>query len=314
MAAKVKGRDAEIAKLVSRVKKSQDTLLYGMEGIGKTAVVEEVMKRLPKSTLPVYFSFSDLNVFTGDELLLELGKSVLKSFDLGLGNVDDLYEMSIVDIDVHLRGSKLSPAVKEKLKFVLTNHKQKIRAYNSALTALINLMDLLASELSVKCLLVLEDLHLISGIKEGLDSVGIRKVMGLFPSFSHTTFLFTSEKNLEWSVLKGFERVELKALDQKGWHHGIPRYMALGKEAKPVLELYFSERLKRLSNKERQILFAMVKARVNTPAEISKKIEYSQTSIRRFLTIMEEKGFVKLKKRGYFELNDPVFEEWLESS
>jgi len=56
----------------------------------------------------------------------------------------------------------------------------------------------------------------------------------------------------------------------------------------------------------------MAEHKVNTPSRISKLLNYSQTNVRRFLSIMEEKGFVVLKERGVFEIHDPVFRKWLE--
>jgi DeoR/GlpR family transcriptional regulator of sugar metabolism len=56
----------------------------------------------------------------------------------------------------------------------------------------------------------------------------------------------------------------------------------------------------------------MAEHNVNTPSRISKLLDYSQTNVRRFLSIMDEKGFVTLKERGVFEINDPLFRRWLE--
>jgi hypothetical protein len=74
----------------------------------------------------------------------------------------------------------------------------------------------------------------------------------------------------------------------------------------------FSEKIKQLSPKELLILFCMAEHKVNTPSRISRLLNYSQTNVRRFLSIMEEKGFVTLKERGVFEIHDPMFRKWLE--
>ena len=52
---------------------------------------------------------------------------------------------------------------------------------------------------------------------------------------------------------------------------------------------------------------------VYTPSKISKIINYSQTNIRRFLSIMEEKGFVVNTQRGVFAIIDPVFKKWIKN-
>ena len=302
------GREKEISLVLSSVKKSKGVLVYGTDGIGKTALCSEVVKKLPSSFVPVVFSFSDLNMLTYEEMINSLGVEVLKGFEdrLGLGEVEDLFEMSILDVDNLVSKSRFGNAIKEKIKLVVNANKQKKGIDKTALTAISSLVDLLAAEFRVKTLLVFDDSHLMGGIK-GLDGVGSKEMMNLISSFSHTSFIFTSNRELDIDV----EKVELGRLDIKGWHKGVPLYMSLGKDSMPAVELLFVERLNRLSSKERMILFAMAGSMVNTPADISRVIDYSQTSIRRFLTIMEEKGFVSLKARGVFEINDPVFEEWL---
>ena len=131
------GRDVEIHSVVSGIKHSKKILVLGIDGIGKTTVLKEAIKRLPKNTVPVYFSFSELNTLTGDEFLGWFGKVVLKAFEakLGLGDVSELYGLSIVDLDLHLKNCALSTGIKEKLKYVLTHHKEKKKNHNSALTA-----------------------------------------------------------------------------------------------------------------------------------------------------------------------------------
>jgi nicotinic acid phosphoribosyltransferase len=77
------------------------------------------------------------------------------------------------------------------------------------------------------------------------------------------------------------------------------------------LDLYFSERLKQLSTKEIPILYCMAQHNVQNPAKISRIVSQTQTTVRRFLSIMVEKGFVTLEDRGTFVINDPVFKNWL---
>lgn len=79
------------------------------------------------------------------------------------------------------------------------------------------------------------------------------------------------------------------------------------------LHIYFSEKIKQLSPKELPILFCMAEHNVNTPSRISRLLNYSQTNVRRFLSIMEEKGFVVLIERGIFEIHDPMLKKWLEN-
>ena len=78
--------------------------------------------------------------------------------------------------------------------------------------------------------------------------------------------------------------------------------------------ILFNESLAKLSSKERLILFCMAIHDVNTPSKISKIIDYSQTNVRRFLSIMESKGFVENHERGVFEIIDPVLVRWIKHS
>jgi AAA+ ATPase superfamily predicted ATPase len=75
--------------------------------------------------------------------------------------------------------------------------------------------------------------------------------------------------------------------------------------------IIFREKLNRLSNKERMILVCMVKHDLNTPSAISKELNYSQTNVRRFLSILEEKEIIVNEERGKFEIEDNIFKQWL---
>ncbi|HII72170.1 TPA: ATP-binding protein [Candidatus Woesearchaeota archaeon] len=323
MSEAVIGRETEMTKVVSAVKKSQKVFLYGIDGIGKTTVLSEAMKRLPKNTVAAYFSFSMLDTLTADEFLERFGKSLLGAYEerLGLGDIDELYGLSIVDLDIHLKNCRLSNTVKEKLKVSVASGQQKKKDHKGCLAALLQLADLLAAETGTRCAIMFDDIQVVSGIREGLDSSGIMgAVENSFSLHSHTSLVMAGTRmpaGFSSDFLVGIERIGLSPLTKTeagkdyDYHLGIPLYMRLGKGAMQAIGLLFSERLNRLSTKERIILFTMAKASVNTPSTIAKEIDYSQTSVRRFLTIMEEKGFVSLKARGRFEIDDPVFERWL---
>ena len=47
------GREKEVSTVLSSVKKSKGVLVYGTDGIGKTALCSEVVKKLPSSFVPV---------------------------------------------------------------------------------------------------------------------------------------------------------------------------------------------------------------------------------------------------------------------
>ncbi|MBI4738458.1 hypothetical protein HY772_02665 [Candidatus Woesearchaeota archaeon] len=76
-------------------------------------------------------------------------------------------------------------------------------------------------------------------------------------------------------------------------------------------EMIFREKVKQLSAKERLILSCMAQHDVKTPSEIGKIMNYSQTNVRRFLAILEEKGVLVNTSRGVFVFEDTIFKRWL---
>ncbi|MBI5398285.1 hypothetical protein HZB03_02365 [Candidatus Woesearchaeota archaeon] len=76
-------------------------------------------------------------------------------------------------------------------------------------------------------------------------------------------------------------------------------------------EMIFREKVKQLSAKERLILSCMAQHGVKTPSEIGKIMNYSQTNVRRFLAILEEKGVLVNTSRGVFVFEDLIFKRWL---
>jgi DNA-binding CsgD family transcriptional regulator len=76
-------------------------------------------------------------------------------------------------------------------------------------------------------------------------------------------------------------------------------------------EIIFREKVKQLSAKEKEILSCMAKNDVTTPSEIGRLMNYSQTNVRRFLSILEEKGVVVNTSRGVFVFYDSIFKRWM---
>jgi AAA+ ATPase superfamily predicted ATPase len=76
-------------------------------------------------------------------------------------------------------------------------------------------------------------------------------------------------------------------------------------------EIVFREKVKQLSAKEKEILSCMAKNDVATPSDIGRLMNYSQTNVRRFLSILEEKGVVVNTSRGVFVFEDSIFKRWM---
>lgn len=72
----------------------------------------------------------------------------------------------------------------------------------------------------------------------------------------------------------------------------------------------FKEEFSTLSPKERLILLAIAKEN-HSPSNIAKFTNDKISNVGRFLNYLDEKGYVSRRGKGYYILDDPVFEKWL---
>ena len=72
----------------------------------------------------------------------------------------------------------------------------------------------------------------------------------------------------------------------------------------------FKEEFNALSSKERLIVANIAKG-CHSPKELANTIGERVSNINRFLMYLIEKGYVSKEVRGYYVLEDPVFESWL---
>ncbi|MGB2727518.1 MAG: hypothetical protein WBD09_03450 [Halobacteriota archaeon] len=75
-------------------------------------------------------------------------------------------------------------------------------------------------------------------------------------------------------------------------------------------DILFKEEFEHLSSKERLIAINIAKGR-HTPKEIANAARDKISNVNRFLLYLEEKGYVLKKEKGYYTMEDPVFERWL---
>lgn len=75
-------------------------------------------------------------------------------------------------------------------------------------------------------------------------------------------------------------------------------------------DILFKEEFEHLSSKERLIAINIAKGR-HTPKEIANEARDKISNVNRFLWYLEEKGYVLKKEKGYYTMEDPVFERWL---
>ena len=74
--------------------------------------------------------------------------------------------------------------------------------------------------------------------------------------------------------------------------------------------ILFKEEFNTLSPKERLIIINIANG-CHTPKEIAKAIGDKISNVNRFLTYLSEKAYVSKEEKGYYALDDPVFEKWL---
>jgi AAA+ ATPase superfamily predicted ATPase len=76
-------------------------------------------------------------------------------------------------------------------------------------------------------------------------------------------------------------------------------------------DILFKEEFDNLSSKERLIAINIAKG-CHTPKAIASAVGDNISNVNRFLTYLEQKGYVLKREKGYYILEDPVFVRWLE--
>jgi len=76
--------------------------------------------------------------------------------------------------------------------------------------------------------------------------------------------------------------------------------------------LLFREEFSKLSPKEKVVIKAMAVNNIHKPTEIARKINETLANVGSTLNYLEEKGAIIKKSRGFYELEDHVFKEWLQ--
>ena len=76
-------------------------------------------------------------------------------------------------------------------------------------------------------------------------------------------------------------------------------------------DILFSEELKALSDKEKNIITAMAVHDLNTPKDICRVTEESSNVVSRYMAYFLDKGILNKQAKGYYEFADPVFLNWL---
>ena len=74
--------------------------------------------------------------------------------------------------------------------------------------------------------------------------------------------------------------------------------------------LLFKGEFNALGSKERLVILQIAKG-CHTPKEIATAVKDKVSNVSRFLAYLEDKGHISRREKGYYVLEDPVFERWL---
>ncbi|MFH1064081.1 MAG: hypothetical protein V1729_03305 [Candidatus Woesearchaeota archaeon] len=341
----------ELDSAIKSVKAKKNILILAPDKFGKSSFLLKLSEKIEetKQYLPILLSAQGCITLQA-YIRKNLTKMLKVVPELFGADPEELFSLSLIDIDKRVSALNAGDAVKQSLKLLLMfEHDSKIEI-EEVVRTFFSFPSLLAKDAKKTAVIMIDDAERLSDIKS--DKTSLAMIFDMFDTMEDSVWVFTSSRALP---IKDIEELRLSPLSidsarqffKEGkleldeatlstihnMTEGVPFYLnfmarlisgsgsvdsdavkamlddVLGNE----LHLYFSERIKLLSPKELPILFCMAEHDVNTPSRISKILNYSQTNVRRFLSIMEEKGFVTLKDRGVFEINDPIFRRWLET-
>jgi hypothetical protein len=337
----------ELDSAIKSIRSKKNLLILGPDKIGKSSFLLHIQKKIgSKSLTPAIFSAD--NCITLESYIKKNLLSLMKAYEDIFTRPKDLFSFPIIELDKKISALKLSENTKNALKLLLVFQNDPKTDIEDVVKTFFEFPSLLAKETKTTPIIMIDDAHHLQNLKA--DKISLSLFFDILPELKDTLFVITSHslklEGFEQVILSPFSIDATKEflagnnvkLDEQALNtlqnvvEGFPFYInffgrqiaCTGKtndaslnelvsdSLSNELHMYFSEKLKLLSPKELPILFCMAQHNVNTPSRISRLINYSQTNIRRFLSIMEEKGFVSLKERGVFEINDPVFRRWLE--
>jgi len=342
----------ELESSVKYVKSRKNILVVGPEKIGKSSFLFSLRDKVSeiKSFVPILFLTDkciDLASYIRRNLL-----RVFSAYGTIFGSKpEEFFSLSMIDADRRISELKLGDSAKESLKILLFfEHDDKIDV-NDAVKAFFSFPSLVAKETKTTAVVMIDDADKLSEMKSDKVSLSFSPDSFTLDAEENVVLVISSSTNMaldgfEEIVLGPLSLDSTRRFFEEGKMDlgepavntlynitgGVPFYLNfIGRfisrsgtnDTSSIntlfedmlsneLHVYFRERIKLLSPKELPILLCMAEHKVNSPSRISKLISYSQTNVRRFLSIMEEKGFVTLKERGVFEIHDPVFRRWLE--
>jgi len=334
----------ELDSALQTIKAGKNQIVVAPDKYGKSSFLLDIANSLKKPNMPIIFSAE----CTGLESYIRTNLiSLLQAYKDVFIEYEKILSASILDIDSKLSELKISDGLRRDIKILLFHKQDKTISIDDVVNVFISLPSKIATETNTVPVILVDDADRLAGMKSQHASMSaLFEYAGqsgecVFVFASHYKVADIDSVNIPLMPISyareyiSSNNVEIKEAALNAIYNfsgGVPFYInyiarlaklssaataeainLLAKDAiKNELHTYYSERLRQLSPKELPIIVCMAEHDVNTPSRISRIIDYSQTNVRRFLSIMEEKGFLTLKSRGMFEINDPVFRKWLE--
>lgn len=339
----------ELDSALKSIKSRKNILILGPEKMGKSSFLLQISEKLSSSKSHTQVIFSAENCITLESYIKKNLLRILEAYKDIFPDPAALISASILELDKLVSGLKISESAKQCLKLLIIFENDPKTSMDDVVKHLFTFPSILSKDLKTTAVVMIDDADLLQTLKS--DKTSLSLFFDLYKSLHDTVFVLASSRRLPIegfteislkpmsiddmrNLLKDHElELDERALTTVyNFGEGVPFYINyLGRmiqnsgkrdshsmnelidgSLSNELHFYFSEKLKSLSPKELPILFCMAEHGVNSPSRISKLLNYSQTNVRRFLSIMAEKGFVTLKERGVFEIHDPVFRKWLE--
>jgi AAA+ ATPase superfamily predicted ATPase len=300
---------SELDDILQKVKSGRSIIIVGREHSGKSTVLKELASQLKGS-----FLFSSSAAYSVESYVKDNLANVLSS--AGLENIPD----SLIMLDSYLTSQKMGDDAKMRIRklvyFIRGEHDEgfdpiaELYSLPKALSgkaAVLLIDDIGEFKVPEGVLFVSASQKKIPGTDSvQLKSLGVERLRSIFKESS----VSVSEEALNEIFNKTGGLPFYIDLVSKRLRHESDCAAVISEILEDNSMLYIEE-LKQLSRKELPIIYCMAKHDANTPSRIAALIKYSQTGTRRFLSIMEEKGFVELKDRGVFEMCDPMLKGWL---
>ncbi len=202
-------------------------------------------------------------------------------------------------IDLKSNNTKIGEAVLKKIRTISEDWEQTALCISGSIRSTMNLAVLASSSPFYRQLIVKEIKPLkIEHVRELLlqnlkvPDEGIEEIYNFSSGIPfYVQFIGKMLERCETITLDQIIKIENDFLTEEG-------------------NILFKEEFNTLSPKERLIIINIANG-CHTPKEIANAIGDKISNVNRFLTYLSEKAYVSKEEKGYYVLDDPVFEKWL---